>query len=101
MKKPAHHIFVCCSYRASGEPRGVCHHKRSLSLIQYLETELDDRGLSDVMVSSTGCLKMCDYGPVMVIYPEGHWYGHLTEGVIDDVLDALEKGQPAAIHLIN
>ena len=44
MKKPAHHIFVCGSYRAGGEPRGICHQKQSLGLIQYLQEELSDRG---------------------------------------------------------
>ena len=69
MQKPKHHIFVCGSFRANGAPQGVCNKKSSMQLLQYLEQELADRGLSDVVVSSTGCLKVCDRGPAMVIYP--------------------------------
>ena len=100
MNKPKHHIFVCCSFRVGGEPKGICYRKGAVDLIQYIENELSDRGLNDVMVSTTGCLNLCDHGPVMVIYPEGYWYGEVTEGVIDEILDALEQGKSADEHLI-
>jgi len=93
MKKPSHHFFVCCSFRASGEPQGVCHKKESPSLLPYLETELADRGI-DAQVTSAGCLKVCDRGPALVVYPEAHWYGNITgPDAIDAILDALESGK--------
>ncbi len=95
MEKPKHHIFVCASFRVAGEAKGVCHRKESGNLLQYLQTELSDRGMEDIVVSSTGCLKMCTQGPVMIVYPEGHWYGEVNEEKIDEILDALEQGQPA------
>ena len=102
MKKPKHHIFVCGSFRAKGDPQGVCHKKNSLDLLQYLEQELADRGLTEVAVSSTGCLKLCDSGPSMVIYPENWWYGKVeSEEVIDKIIEALEEGKPAGAYIIN
>lgn len=95
MEKPAHHIFVCASFRTTGGSQGACHKKDSNGLLQYLETELSDRDMLDVMVSSTGCLSRCEKGPVMVVYPEGHWYGEVNEERIDAVLDALKEGEPA------
>lgn len=89
METPKHHFFVCASFRVSGEPQGVCHKKEATNLLQYLEGEILDRGL-DAAVSSTGCLKMCAQGPVMVEYPAGRWYGKLTTSKIDAILDALE-----------
>ncbi len=77
MQKPNHHILVCGSFRANGSPQGVCNKKNSLGLLQYLTQELADRDITDVVVSSTGCLKLCDFGPVMVVYPESWWYGHI------------------------
>lgn len=98
---PKHHIFVCASFRVSGEPQGVCHKKGSVPLLPYIEEEILDRGL-DAQVSSTGCLKQCDKGPVMVIYPENHWYGPVdSEGVVDEILDALEDGTTADAHLFS
>jgi (2Fe-2S) ferredoxin len=95
METPSHHILVCASFRVSGTPQGACHKKQSTSLLQYLEEGLQERGLTDVMVSTTGCLKVCDRGPAMIVYPEGHWYGKLTEDAIDTILDALAEGKTA------
>jgi (2Fe-2S) ferredoxin len=95
MQKPAHHIFVCASFRVAGEAKGVCHRKDSTSLLQYLQGELSDRDMSDVVVSTTGCLNLCEKGPIMVVYPENHWYGEVSEEKIDSILDALQEGQAA------
>ena len=73
MEKPDHHIFVCMSFRGL-EPKGKCIKKNAPDLLGYLESELADRGLENVMVSSTGCLKLCEKGPMVVVYPEGYWY---------------------------
>ena len=100
MEKPKHHVFVCGSFRVAGDPKGICHRKDSGSLVQYLETEVSDRGLDDVTVSSAGCLNRCDHGPVIVVYPEGHWYGKMDEDRIDQMLDALAEGQPAEALLL-
>jgi (2Fe-2S) ferredoxin len=88
MKKPKHHIFVCNSFRLSGEPQGVCNKKGAANFMQYIEEGILERGM-DAMVSSTGCLKVCDRGPAMIVYPEGWWYGDLTEDKIDEILDAM------------
>lgn len=96
-----HHIFVCASFRASGEPQGICHKKGSIDLLQAVEEGLMDRDMDDVMVSMCGCLKVCDRGPAMVVYPEGHWYGGIDEDAIEDILDALENGETADEYLLN
>jgi len=101
MEKPKHHVFVCGSFRVAGDPKGICHRKDSGSLVQYLETEVSDRGLDGVTVSSAGCLNLCEHGPVVVVYPEGHWYGKMDEERIDQMLDALAEGQPAEALLLS
>ena len=99
MKKPEYHIFVCNSFRLTGEPQGVCNKKGAPGFLQYIEEEIVDRGM-DAMVSSTGCLKMCEKGPVMVIYPNNYWYGGITEDIIDEILDALEENKAVEEYLI-
>jgi len=101
MKKPGYHIFVCGSFRFNGTPQGVCGKKDSLRLLQYLEQELSDRGMTDIAVSSTGCLKVCDAGPAMIVYPNNWWYGRVeSEAAVDEIIDALEAGKPADKYLI-
>ncbi len=101
MEKPKHHILVCASFRPNGEPKGKCHRKNSAAFLPYIENEIIDRGLENVIVSSTCCLKLCDEGPVMIVYPENAWYGHVeSEAIIDKILDALETGGTAEEYLL-
>jgi (2Fe-2S) ferredoxin len=99
MEKPDYHIFVCNSFRMSGEPQGICNKKAGPALLQYIEEEVLDRGL-DAMISATGCLKVCDRGPAIVIYPQNYWYGNVNEDAIDAILDALEDGEACEEYLI-
>ena len=99
MDKPDYHIFVCNSFRMSGEPQGICNKKGGPTLMQYIEEEVLDRGL-DAMISATGCLKVCDRGPAIVIYPQNYWYGNVDEEAIDAILDALEDGKAREEYLI-
>lgn len=99
MNKPKFHILVCNSFRVDGTPKGVCNKKEAPGLIQYLEMEIIDRGI-DALVSATGCLKQCEKGPLLVVYPNADWYGPISEEAIDDILDALEDDAVAEGRLI-
>ena len=99
MTKPTHHIFVCGSFRPTGA-QGVCHKKQSSALLQYFEQEASDRGLDGVMVSSTGCMKVCEQGPVVIIYPQNVWYKQVNEQAADDILDAIENDTVAQEHVL-
>ena len=95
MHKPQYHILVCNSFRISGEPQGYCNKKGSVNLLQYLQDEITDRGL-DAIVSITNCLNVCDKGPVVVVYPHAWWFSEVNEDKLDDILDAMQQGEPAA-----
>ncbi len=90
MNKPTYHFLVCNSFRLSGEPQGVCHRKGALDLLHALEEGCMDRNL-DALVSSTGCLKACTQGPVVVLYPQGKWFGEVDEAKVEAILDAIEE----------
>lgn len=100
MKKPDTHFLVCNSFRVSGETKGTCNKKGAVDLLGYLENEIIDRGLN-AQVTSTSCLKCCEHGPAMVIYPAGWWYNEVDIGKMDTILDALEEGRPATELLLS
>jgi len=101
MEKPRKHIFLCASFRANGTPQGICDKSGGVALIQYLQEELDERGLTDIMLSLTSCLKVCDRGPAMVIYPDNTWYGGInSEDDIDAILDSLEEDEVNVDYVI-
>jgi (2Fe-2S) ferredoxin len=100
MTKPKHHLLICGSVRASGEPQGICHKKESIALLSYLQNEVQDRMLEGVEIAMTGCMNLCTRGPVMIDYPSGHWYQNVDEAAIDAILDAIEENRVAEEYLI-
>ncbi len=71
-----HHIFVCCNRREPGHSRGCCDPDGSEALRNCFKAELKRRGLGPlVRANSAGCLDQCELGPVVVVYPQGIWYG--------------------------
>jgi (2Fe-2S) ferredoxin len=98
LHKPKYHFFLCNSYRISGEPQGVCHKKGSTDLLQFLQSEVSDRGL-DAIVSTTSCMNVCEKGPVLVVYPNALWYFELTEQKLEEILDAFEEDSPVSSQM--
>ncbi len=100
MARPEIHILVCQSFRAGGDPKGICH-KQTDGFLQYIEEEVLDRGL-DVLLTATGCLKQCEDGPIMVVYPNNWWFkGVNSEEAIDAILDGIEENSPPDEYLLS
>lgn len=99
MALPEKSILLCQSFRVSGEPKGICH-KQTDGFAQYIEEEILDRGL-DMQIITTGCLKQCEQGPIMVVQPDNWWFkGVDSEDAIDAILDGVEDGEPPEEYLI-
>ena len=59
----------------------------SFRVLDALYGELGAAGLSEeVVVSSCGCLGLCDSGPAMIVYPEGIWYTKLSPGDVKEIV---------------
>jgi len=80
------HLFVCCNRRPDGHPRGSCAAKGSEKLKDYMKARAKELGLKRVRVNMAGCLDRCEFGPAMVIYPEGVWYRPETPEDVDEIL---------------
>lgn len=88
MQKLKHHIFVCTSSRINGQQKGMCLQKEGVDITEKFTMEIRDRDIEDAMVTNTGCFGICSKGPIVVVYPEGVWYGNVTP---DDVEEIIEK----------
>jgi (2Fe-2S) ferredoxin len=59
-----------------------------------MKARAKELGLTGVRVNMAGCLDRCEFGPTMVIYPEGVWYRVRTREDVDAVLEAhLVRGE--------
>jgi (2Fe-2S) ferredoxin len=67
------HIFLCCDQTT---PK-CCDRDRSLVAWEYLKRRLKELGLSEsggILRTKANCLRICEGGPIAVVYPEGSWY---------------------------
>ena len=96
----AAHVFVCCNRRPDGHRRGSCAARGSEQLRDYMKARAKELGLKDVRVNMAGCLDRCEFGPTMVIYPEGVWYRPHTPADVDEILDVHLKGQGRVTRLM-
>ncbi|MEW6322373.1 MAG: (2Fe-2S) ferredoxin domain-containing protein [Acidobacteriota bacterium] len=92
------HLFVCGNQRPPGHPRGCCDPEASDSLQKAFKKALAERGLQGRMrANRAGCLDQCEHGPTVVVYPEGVWYGGVTEADVAEIVDShLLGGVPVA-----
>lgn len=92
----SHHVFICENRRPEGDPRGSCGVRGSEAVRQAFKVELARRGLKGtVRANSAGCLDACAYGPSVVVYPEGVWYGHVRPEDVPEIVERhLIGGQP-------
>ncbi|MDF2613430.1 MAG: ferredoxin [Clostridia bacterium] len=102
MIAPKYHLFVCTSCRINGVQKGFCYGKDAVGIVQRFMEEIDDRDLSsEVMITNTGCFGICDKGPIVVVYPEGTWYGNVTPDDVEEIVEShLEGGEKVERLLI-
>ncbi len=89
------HVFVCCNQRPESHPRGCCE-PEGAAIRDALKEELRRVGRCDVLarVNQAGCLDQCEYGPTVVIYPQGIWYGRVRLADVPRIVqETIVRGQ--------
>jgi (2Fe-2S) ferredoxin len=83
------HLFLCAGPRCCAEAEG-------LATWGHLKEAVRGQALP-VMRTKAACLRMCEQGPWLVVYPDGVWYSHVTPDRFDRIRrEHLEGGVPVA-----
>jgi NADP-reducing hydrogenase subunit HndC len=69
------HIVVCMGKRCSHPDRGEDMGEKIQEELKDLNKKLGRK--STVRVCKVSCLDLCDYGPNLIVWPEGTVYSHL------------------------
>ncbi|WP_236635899.1 (2Fe-2S) ferredoxin domain-containing protein [Paracoccus aminophilus] len=79
----------------------TCHARGATAIWAHLRNQQVRRKLrvtgAGTMTAKTSCLGPCALGPVVQVFPDGTWYGGVTEEALDRMIDEhLLAGHPVA-----
>ena len=79
------HLFLCADQT---KPK-CCDKERGIAAWDFLKKRLHELGLSDqggVLRTKANCLRICEGGPIAVVYPEGTWYRGCDPPVLERII---------------
>jgi len=96
------HIFICTNQRKEGEKKS-CGEVCGMELVKAFKKALKENNLKGEMrAQRAGCLDAGNFGPPVVVYPEGIFYGAVQLADVNEIVnDHLINNRPVERLIID
>ena len=94
----SHHLLLCATptkAKCCNPEIGAASWDALKQQVRELDLENPSRVQGIVLRSKADCLRICDQGPILLVWPDGTWYGGVTPERISSILQQhIIQGQP-------
>jgi (2Fe-2S) ferredoxin len=88
------HVFLCIGESCCSKEQGELAWKALKDQLKERDLSLST-GPNACYRTKAGCLRVCMGGPILVVYPEGNWYGGMTADRIPEFIERqIMRGEP-------
>jgi len=92
--KAKRHLFLCLG-------PDCCSPELGQASWDFLKEQVKNHDLL-VMRTRAACFRICSQGPILVVYPEGIWYGRVTPERLKRIIEEhIIHGQPVSEWIIS
>ena len=94
----SHHLLLCATAtkaKCCDPDIGAARWDALKRQVRELDLENPSRAQGIVLRSKADCLRICEQGPILLVWPDGTWYGGVTPERISSILQQhIIQGQP-------